>query len=138
MGYAIFETDWEIPHGRLRRTDTPVLVMIREEGNGRIRMSVADPDLRLPKRRNMGYLDEEALRTSARSSVLRLELRGLWRQRREEAPRDGASEVQKEAEGIGSRVHVKAEPAWGKTCVVMECRYGETQEIELESETALK
>jgi hypothetical protein len=75
--YALFETDWIVPYGLLRRIDTPVMAIVRENTDG-ILLSVADPDLRLPKRRNMGYLDEEALRTPARTSVVRVELRGRW------------------------------------------------------------
>jgi chondroitin-sulfate-ABC endolyase/exolyase len=76
--YALFETDWIIPHGRLRSTDTPVLAMVKEADDG-LRLSLADPDLRLPKRRNMGYLDDEANRTPARPSLVQVELRGRWR-----------------------------------------------------------
>ena len=78
MAYALFETDWIIPHGILRKTDTPVMAMVKEHGNG-VLLSLADPDLRLPKRRNMGYLDDEANATPSRPSVVRVELRGKWR-----------------------------------------------------------
>jgi len=77
MAYALFETDWIIPHGLVRKTDTPVMVMVKEHGNG-VLLSLADPDLRLPKRRNMGYLDEEANVTPSRPSFVRVELRGQW------------------------------------------------------------
>ena len=77
MAYALFETDWIIPHGILRKTDTPVMAMVKEHGNG-VLLSLADPDLRLPKRRNMGYLDNEANSTPSRPSQVRVELRGDW------------------------------------------------------------
>jgi hypothetical protein len=79
MAYALFETDWIIPHGIVRRTDTPVMVMVKTRDDGGLTLSLADPDLRLPKRRNMGYLDDEANATPARPSVVRVELRGNWR-----------------------------------------------------------
>jgi chondroitin-sulfate-ABC endolyase/exolyase len=78
MAYALFETDWIIPHGILRKTDTPVMTMMKEAGNGLV-LSLADPDLHLPKRRNMGYLDNEANATPSRPSIVRVELRGKWR-----------------------------------------------------------
>jgi hypothetical protein len=77
MAYALFETDWHIPHGLVRKTDTPVMVMVKETGDGFV-LSLADPDLRLPKRRNMGYLDDEANATPSRHSQVRVELRGDW------------------------------------------------------------
>lgn len=76
--YALFETDWVIPWGALRKTDTPVLVMMKETDDGLL-LSLADPDLHLPKRRNMGYLDDEANATPSRPSAVRLDLRGRWR-----------------------------------------------------------
>ena len=80
VAYALFETDWIIPHGILRKTDTPVMAMVKEHGD-RVVLSLADPDLRLPKRRNMGYLDDEANSTPSRPSVVRADLRGDWRLR---------------------------------------------------------
>lgn len=77
MAYALFETDWIVPHGIVQRTDTPVMAMMKEVADGVV-MSLADPDLRLPKRRNMGYLDDESNATPARPSVVRVELRGQW------------------------------------------------------------
>jgi len=55
-------------------------VMVKEQGKG-IVLSLADPDLRLPKRRNLAYLDAEADATTARPSCVRIELRGGWRLR---------------------------------------------------------
>ncbi len=75
--YALFETDWVIPYGIVRKTDTPVMIMVKENADNVI-LSLADPDLRLPKRRNMGYLDDEANATPARSSIVRVELHGKW------------------------------------------------------------
>jgi chondroitin-sulfate-ABC endolyase/exolyase len=75
---AIFETDWMIPEGPVARTDTPILYMMQEEADGSFRLSVADPNLRLPKRRNMMFLDDEARRTKARPSEVQLLLRGHW------------------------------------------------------------
>ncbi len=77
--YALFETDWLVPHGVVRKTDTPVMVMVKQHDDGHLTLSLADPDLRLPKRRNMAYLDDQANATPARPSTVRLELRGRWR-----------------------------------------------------------
>ena len=115
MAYAVFETDWEIPYGTLARTDTPVLVMIQEIGDVRIRLSLADPDLRLPKRRNMGYLNHEAVAVPSRPSMVRLKLLGQWR-----------------LVGSEDGVSVKTMPAEDRTLIETICRYGLTRELELE------
>lgn len=112
MAYALFEADWIIPHGLLRRTDTPVLAAVREEDGG-ILLSLADPDLGLPKRRNMGYLDDEANATPSRSSVVRIELRGDW------AQREPVPDV------------LPARPSAGKTLLEFRCRDALTREIRL-------
>jgi hypothetical protein len=112
MAYALFETDWIIPHGILRKTDTPVMAMVKEAGDGLL-LSLADPDLRLPKRRNMGYLDEEANSTPSRSSQVRVELRGDWQ------PAPTASGVTLE------------ESRNGVTALLFECRDGATREVVL-------
>jgi hypothetical protein len=77
IAYALFETDWVIPYGIVRKTDTPVMIMVKENAENVI-LSLADPDLRLPKRRNLGYLDDEANATPARPSIVHVELRGNW------------------------------------------------------------
>lgn len=132
MAYAVFETDWEIPYGRLRRTDTPILAMVRELEEGRILLSVADPDLRLPKRRNMGYLDGEALRTQARASSVRLELRGAWRAVRTTACNPSEDSGCSKNEGwLHAWVEEAGDRSNERTHLVLMCRYGETREIEL-------
>jgi chondroitin-sulfate-ABC endolyase/exolyase len=77
IAYALFETDWVIPYGIVRKTDTPIMIMVKENADNVV-LSLADPDLRLPKRRNLGYLDDEANATPARPSIVRVELRGNW------------------------------------------------------------
>jgi hypothetical protein len=111
--YALFETDWIIPHGIVRRTDTPVMVVVKMHDDGGLTLSLADPDLRLPKRRNMGYLDDEANATPARPSVVRVELRGNWRM--------GSSEP-------SARV---LEVCRGTTVMEFACRDGMTIEVKL-------
>lgn len=78
-GGAIFETDWLIPEGPVARTDTPVLYLARAEADGCLELALSDPDLRLPKRRNMMFLDEEARFTPARPHTLELALHGRWK-----------------------------------------------------------
>jgi chondroitin-sulfate-ABC endolyase/exolyase len=115
MAYALFETDWVVPHGILCRTDTPVLAMVKSRPQG-ITLSIADPDLRLPRRRNFGYLDEEALRTPCKASVARLELRGGWRL---ESPNPAVCEIGR---------------AGGVTRLAVQCRAGLTVELRLTEE----
>jgi hypothetical protein len=112
--YALFETDWIIPHGIVRRTDTPVMVVVKMHDDGGLTLSLADPDLRLPKRRNMGYLDDEANATPARPSVVRVELRGKWRL--------GADEQAVRVLGVRADV----------TVMEFACRDGLTIEVKLE------
>jgi chondroitin-sulfate-ABC endolyase/exolyase len=112
MAYALFETDWIIPHGILRKTDTPVMAMVKEAGDGLL-LSLADPDLRLPKRRNMGYLDEEANSTPSRPSQVRVELRGDW-------------QLATAAPGV-----TVEESRNGVTALLFECRDGATREVVL-------
>jgi chondroitin-sulfate-ABC endolyase/exolyase len=110
--YALFETDWLIPHGVLRKTDTPVMVMVKETGAGLV-LSLADPDLRLPKRRNLGYLDDEANATPSRPSVVRVELRGDW----QSATAAPGVTVEESRNGV--------------TALVFTCRDGATREVVL-------
>jgi len=116
MAYALFETDWIIPHGILRKTDTPVMAMVKEHGNG-VLLSLADPDLRLPKRRNMGYLDNEATATPSRPSQVRVELRGDWT-----LPTDT----------LGIEVESYRNDV---TALVFNCRDGATRELFLQRKT---
>lgn len=116
----------------LCRTDTPILAMIRELEEGRILLSVADPDLRLPKRRNMAYLDDEALRTQARASSVRVELRGAWRAVHDTACRPSEDIGCSKNKGApDALVEVSGDRSNQRTHLVLVCRYGETREIEL-------
>ena len=55
------------------------MVMITEiPGSGVVTLAITDPDLHLPKRRNMGYLDAMSNATEARDSRVQIELRGQW------------------------------------------------------------
>ena len=75
---AIFETDWLMDSGYVIRCDLPLLAIEREREDGSLVLSVADPDLRLPKRRNMMFVDQEAATTTSKPSVAHLLLRGSW------------------------------------------------------------
>ncbi len=110
MAYALFETDWIIPHGIVRKTDTPVMVMVKEVAGGVV-LSLVDPDLRLPKRRNMAYLDEEANATPSRPSVVRVELRRDW-------------QVAASVPGVAVE-----ESRNGVTALLFTCRDGATREV---------
>lgn len=110
--YALFETDWVIPHGPVRSNDVPVMVMAREKGD-RLVLSLADPDLRLPKRRNLAYLDPEAEKALAKPSTVQLQVRGEWR------PATNTDAV---------RLTSHTEEA---TLLAFQCRYGLTVEVEL-------
>ncbi|MFW6337077.1 MAG: polysaccharide lyase family 8 super-sandwich domain-containing protein, partial [Phycisphaeraceae bacterium] len=78
IGYAIFTAEREITHGPLARTDTPVTAFAKPMPDGGLLFRVADPDLRLPRKGNLGFLtpeDEQQLREPHR---VRLLLHGRW------------------------------------------------------------
>ena len=111
---AVFESDWMIPEGPLRRTDTPILYSACEEADGRLRLSIADPDLRLPHRLNIGFHDPESEQTPSRSAEVRVQVRGIW-----ELP-DGIT---------NPRVEKAAHAPEGVTSLVFHCRDGATVEV---------
>lgn len=78
IGYAVFTAEREIVHGPLARTDTPVTAFAKPMTDGGLLFRVADPDLRLPRKGNLGFLtpeDEQQLREPHR---VRLLLRDRW------------------------------------------------------------
>ena len=78
-GYVIFTAEREVTHGFVARTDTPIVASVQHTADGHLRLRVADPDLRLPRKGNLGFLtsaDERQLRESRR---IRLLLHGRWR-----------------------------------------------------------
>ncbi|MFW6044800.1 MAG: chondroitinase family polysaccharide lyase [Planctomycetota bacterium] len=76
--YALFTPDRECPHGLIARTDTPITAMVYRCGTDRIVLRLADPNLRLPQRGNMGFLSEEDCRVERESHTVRVHLRGQW------------------------------------------------------------
>jgi len=110
--YAIFDTDHELPPGILKRTSAPVIAMLKEAGD-RIVLSVADPDLRLPKRSSLGGLDREAVETASVMQTVQTVLEGEW-----------------QIERAGNGVSVKAYSG-GETVISFDCIDGETLEVEL-------
>ncbi|WP_343223416.1 polysaccharide lyase family 8 super-sandwich domain-containing protein [Paenibacillus solanacearum] len=77
LGYVIFDERTNIEGGVVRKTSRPSIIMEQETGSG-IVLSVADPDLRLPKLPDQRMDDDVAL-TAGTMETVRVELRGSWR-----------------------------------------------------------
>ncbi|HUW35436.1 MAG TPA: chondroitinase family polysaccharide lyase [Planctomycetota bacterium] len=78
MAYAIFQVDRAISHGIIRKTSAPVMAMVRKKGD-EIIFSLADADLRLPKRKSLGHLDEEAVAAESKMQKVCVHLHGQWK-----------------------------------------------------------
>lgn len=76
IGYVIFDEKTAIEGGHVRKTSRPSIIMEKETGGG-IVLSVADPDLRLPKLPDQRMDDDVAL-TPGSTETVRVELTGSW------------------------------------------------------------
>ena len=75
---AVFTPERELAFGPVLRSDTPVVFSAQRTGDDAQTIRVADPDLRLPRRGNLGFLTpEDEIREREPSSVT-LVLRGRW------------------------------------------------------------
>lgn len=110
--YALFDAKPAISQGILAATDTPAMVMIKEEGNNKIVFSMSDPDLRLPKLPNQS-MDEETAFTFGTGKTAVVTLRGEW-------------QLFEQQEGV--RI-VKSEN--GQTVMEFDCMNGQTREAVL-------
>lgn len=110
--YAVFKTDQPIEQGILASADTPVMVMIKEDGADKIVFSMSDPDLRLPKLPNQ-TMEEDTATTASIGKTTVVTLKGEWK-------------LSGEQEGI--RV-VKSEG--GQTVIELDCIDGQTREMVL-------
>ncbi len=76
--YAIFEPGRFKGLGAVNAVDTPLLIMTREQDD-RLRLSVADPDLRLKKwGHNMSFMPTDILQAEAEPHTARIILKGNW------------------------------------------------------------
>jgi len=78
FSYAIFAVDSDIAYGPVQKADTPLTVMVREIDTDTLELLIAVPDLRLPRRANMGFLQEEDVNVETRPTVINLHFRGAW------------------------------------------------------------
>lgn len=76
-GYAIFDPQLDISHGYVRKVSVPSMVMVNRQ-KGKIVVSVADPDLRLPKTPDM-RMDEETALIGSVMQTMEVELEGEWK-----------------------------------------------------------
>jgi len=76
ISYALFTAGREIEHGPLLRADTPIAATAWIEDEARLTLRIADPDLRLPRKANMGFLTARDVEQQARPHTVQLLLRG--------------------------------------------------------------
>jgi hypothetical protein len=76
IGYVLFDERAEPDCGVLRRTSAPIVAMEKRQGD-RLVLSVADPDLRLPKRPDQ-RMDDATAWTQGKSALVAIELAGHW------------------------------------------------------------
>jgi len=110
--YALFGAGQTISQGILAATDTPAMVMIKEEGIDKIVFSMSDPDLRLPKLPNQS-MDEDTAFTFGTGKTAVVTLRGEWK-------------LFEQQEGV--RI-LKSEN--GQTVMELDCMNGQTKETVL-------
>jgi hypothetical protein len=77
IGYAVFDSEQQFAFGSLRSVSRPIIAMERATDNGRLTLSVADPDLRLLKFPNQRMDDDQAL-TPGEAAVVQVALNGRW------------------------------------------------------------
>ncbi|CAG7595365.1 Chondroitin sulfate ABC exolyase [Paenibacillus solanacearum] len=113
IGYALFDPQARLTWGTLRSVNAPVLAMEKERGD-ELTLSVADPDLRLPKLPNQ-KMDDRTAWTAGTASRVQIELAGCWK-----LPAD--------------RPHpsvLAVRPDAQSTVLELECANGETVEVVL-------
>ncbi|MEF3304525.1 chondroitinase family polysaccharide lyase [Paenibacillus sp. GYB003] len=76
FGYAVFDETVRLPDGPLRMASAPIAAFVKRSGGGLI-VSVADPDLRLPKLANQ-RMDDRTAWTESEPAKVAVELRGRW------------------------------------------------------------
>lgn len=76
IGYVIFDDKREIVHGPLKSVSQPVVLIFKRIQNGYI-LSLADPDLRLPKMKNQ-HMDEKTVWTKSEMKKVRAVVEGKW------------------------------------------------------------
>ena len=83
IGYAIFDASAQFEYGYLEAVSSPCLVMIEPVAPGRLRMSIADPDLHIddggnPDRDAGGLKDEGIFFNESNGAEISVALRGKW------------------------------------------------------------
>ncbi|MDF2719230.1 MAG: chonabc 1, partial [Paenibacillus sp.] len=111
-GYAIFDESADIDGGLLRKTSAPITVFIKERA-GSLVVSVADPDLRLPRRPNQRMEDHVAW-TESKAEKVMIELQGKW-----SIERQSKGEFQAAITQYGDN----------STVIELVCRNGDTTEL---------
>jgi hypothetical protein len=78
IGYAIFNSSQPITAGVLRHTSAPTMVMIQNVSNSKLKLSMADPDLRLPHRTTISELTDTDVISPSVMQKQTLTLQGVW------------------------------------------------------------
>lgn len=113
-GYAIFDESAEMAGGPLIKTSAPITAFMKERA-GSLIVSVADPDLRLPRRPNQRMEDHVAW-TESKAEKVTIELQGIW-------------SIRKQTKGEFQAA--VAEYGDDSTVIEFVCRNGETTELVL-------
>ncbi|RKN78979.1 chondroitinase family polysaccharide lyase [Paenibacillus ginsengarvi] len=111
-GYAVFDETATLPAGPLLRASVPIMAYVIKR-DGQWTVSVADPDLRLPKRENQ-KMDDRTVWTDSEPGLVTIELRGKW-------------SIVRQTKGE----HLARITAHSGDCTRIElvCMYGETVEL---------
>ncbi|WP_158301724.1 chondroitinase family polysaccharide lyase [Paenibacillus mesophilus] len=113
-GYAVFDETADLAEGLLSKTSAPITAFVKERA-GSLVVSVADPDLRLPRKPNQRMEDHVAW-TESKAEKVTIELQGKWKIREQTK---------------GEFPAVIAEYGDSSTIIEFVCRNGDTTELVL-------
>jgi chondroitin-sulfate-ABC endolyase/exolyase len=78
-GFAIFNPAQYKSQGLVKQVDTPVMLMLKEDGHN-LDLTVANPDLKLAKwNHNMSLMPAHILQTEAKGEIVTVILDGNWK-----------------------------------------------------------
>lgn len=75
---AVFSVETEISSGPVVRVDTPITFTARTPEPDSMNLGIAVPDLKLPRRQNMGFLTGKDVHVRTRPTTVSMLLRGRW------------------------------------------------------------
>ncbi|MFE5318464.1 chondroitinase family polysaccharide lyase [Paenibacillus sp. NPDC056579] len=115
IGYVLFDETEKMNFGVFHSSSAPVIVMEKRREQSLL-LSLADPDLRLPKLKNQ-RMDDVTAWTAGMETITCVELKGQWTMKGKELPRDVTG------------IEVSADK--DKTSLHIRCQNGASVELEL-------